>query len=111
MQHTNLCKSQCEVYIALCKDQYKAELDICLRYHEPLYSALGDLIEKANTERKQNLEDIHDQDVHDFKKRLEAQSRVEMKTLAKKHRDKQELSRWSVEQGLKTIILNIIGNV
>ena len=39
------------------------------------------------------LDSIHDKEVTDLKKKLDAQNREEMKSLAKKHKDKNELQR------------------
>lgn len=39
------------------------------------------------------LDEIHDREVQELKKKLDAQNREEMKTLTKNHKDKSELDR------------------
>ena len=39
------------------------------------------------------LDEIHDKEVAELKKKLDAHNREEMKVLAKKHKDKSELDR------------------
>ena len=46
--------------------------------------------------QKKKLDEIHDKEVNDLKKKLDAQNREEMKALAKKHRDKNELARFEL---------------
>ena len=41
------------------------------------------------------LDDLHDKEVAELKKKLDGLSREEMKSLAKRHKDKSELSRWA----------------
>ena len=43
------------------------------------------------------LDEIHDKEVGELKKKLDLQNREEMKLLAKKHKDKNELARYSVD--------------
>ena len=87
-------QAQTEDYIALCKEQYKLELDIHLKYHQFLYDTLNTQTMAFHDSQMQELDDIHDHEVGELKKKLDGQSREEMKALAKKHKDKNELSRF-----------------
>ena len=42
------------------------------------------------------LDELHDRDVLDLKKKLDAQNRDEMKSLTKKSKDKSELDRYII---------------
>lgn len=92
-QHKDLRKSQAEVFVAMCKDHFKAELDVHIRHHEPIYDSLKLLLEVNHREHKKNLNTIHDIEVDELKKEMETKSKANMKDLAKKYKDKQELAR------------------
>ena len=47
------------------------------------------------TAQMKRLDDIHDKEVTELKKKLDGQNREEMKALAKKHKDKSELDRYT----------------
>lgn len=86
-------RTQAEVFVELCQDQFKAEMEVYQRYHEPMHDSLKQVVENNHQEQLRRISQIHDLEVQDLKKRMDAQSRDDMKALAKKHKDKQELSR------------------
>ncbi len=59
------------------------------------------------------LDDIHDKEVGELKKKLDSQNRDEMKQLAKKHRDKNELARLDLEIGqlIETIFIYELASI
>ena len=93
LQHRELKKSQTTKLVQLCKDQYQSDLDLQLKYHPLLYDTLESLITTSYNNQLQKLDDLHAKEVLELKKKLDAQNREEMKALAKKHKDKNELAR------------------
>lgn len=77
----------------LCKAHAKAELDLHLKYHPMLYDTLESLANNSKETQLKVLDNIHEKEVTDLKKKLDTQNREEMKNLAKKHKDKNELAR------------------
>ena len=77
----------------MCKAQYKSELDVNMKYHPQMYDVLDTLVNSNREAQMKTLDNIHDKEVTDLKKKLDAQNREEMKNLAKKHKDKNELAR------------------
>ena len=103
LQLCELKQSQMDSMIALCKEQYKAELEVNMKYHPLLFEALRQAMEQHQAGQLKRLDDVHDKEVGELKKRLDAVSREEMKALAKKHKDKSELSRWGFVFGISFI--------
>ncbi|ESO90162.1 hypothetical protein LOTGIDRAFT_123959 [Lottia gigantea] len=85
--------TQAQVFVALCKDHYQAEQSVYQNYNTPIYDCLITLMEASHASHKKRIEDLYDREVAELTKRMHAQSRDHMKLLAKKHKDKQELSR------------------
>ena len=77
----------------MCKDQFKAELDIHLKYHEPIYDTLKMLLEINHKNHMQQIQETFEMDSDDLKKEMETKSKLEMKNLSKSIKDKNELSR------------------
>ena len=103
VQHRELKKEQTSKLASLCKEQYQAQLDLQLKYHPLLYDTLDTLVMNAYTSQLHKLDDLHDKEVLELKKKLDAQNREEMKALAKKHKEKNELARWVVYLWLSNI--------
>ena len=79
--------------IVMCREQYQQELDVKLRYVLQLYGMLQQLHAASRSQQLHRLDDIHNKEVNELKKKLELQTREEMKNLAKKHKEKNELAR------------------
>ncbi|GFY59781.1 1-phosphatidylinositol 4,5-bisphosphate phosphodiesterase classes I and II [Trichonephila inaurata madagascariensis] len=88
-----LQKVHSQTLISLTKELYKAELDLYDRYQEPLYSAIEKSLLTSQAAQMEHLKSLHDREVAELMKRLEAQNKEEMKDLSKKHKDKNELAR------------------
>lgn len=86
-------QTQIDEVIKLYEDQYRDELDVHLRHHDSVYDALKLAIEQSQLMHKKKLVEVRDSEVLELKRRLDAQNREDMKVLAKKHKDRQELSR------------------
>ena len=80
--------------LSLLRAQYAAELELYQRLHPQLYDSLDLLAVHSMAAQMKRLDDIHDKEVMDLKKKLDGQNRDEMKVLAKKHKDKSELDRY-----------------
>ena len=97
---------------ALCRTRLENELDLMLKYHLQLYDLLRTLMETNQEQQLKKLMDIHDKEVVELKKKLDVQSRDEMKQLAKKHKDKFELQRYVhlkyILRIMKMLNLNIL---
>ena len=79
--------------MALCKEHYKTESDMASHYVLLLNSALSNAINLRQEALLKQLDDIHDHEVSDLRKKLDTYNHDEMKALAKKHKEKNELSR------------------
>lgn len=77
----------------LCKQHYQLVLEVQNRHHGCIYDILQKLMEDNHSAHAKALEEIHDSEVTELKKKMDLQSREHMKILGKKHKDKQELSR------------------
>ncbi|XP_067682324.1 1-phosphatidylinositol 4,5-bisphosphate phosphodiesterase beta-1-like isoform X2 [Haliotis asinina] len=102
-QIRELKQNQTQIYVALCKDHYQAEMNIYLRHHDAIYSSLQQLFDASQASHNKRLEELHDREVGELKKKMDQQNREHMKVLAKKHKDKQELSRIKREAQTKHI--------
>lgn len=94
MEHTSLCCSH-----------YQAELDLELSHGPALRTRLEQLLAAAKEARVAKLNRIHDSEVGELKKKLDALNWEEMKALAKRHRDKNELARYR-----RVLIVRLIVN-
>lgn len=92
-QLEELKKAQAAKMVQLCKDQYQIEYDLQVKYHPLLYDTLESTIAGCHNSQLNKLDELHDKEVLELKKKLDNQNREEMKALAKKHKDKNELAR------------------
>lgn len=96
-QHREMKYKHAEVMMAMSRDHFQAELDVYKRHHNAIYEALLEVMAANHNCHRKALEEIHDRDVVELKKAMDPQLREHMKQLAKKHKDKQELSRWKTQ--------------
>ena len=87
-------RSHIAAMLELFREQCTTELDLMMRYHPQLYDLMEQLIDVSRDQQLKKLDEIHDKEVMELKKKLDGLSREEMKMLAKKHKDKSELSRY-----------------
>ena len=80
--------------LTLCLEQYQSELDLQLSHHSMTYGRLEQLLARHKETQVAKLNKIHDREVGDLKKKQDSQNWEEMKTLAKKYKDKNELARY-----------------
>lgn len=78
----------------LCCGHYQAEMDLELTHGPLLRARLEQLLTNAKDSRTARLNRVHDAEVGELKKKLDSQNWEEMKALAKRHRDKNELARY-----------------
>lgn len=86
-------QTQGELFVEMCKDQFKAELDIHLKFHSPIYDTMKMLLEINHKNHMQQMQETFEKDSEDLKKEMETKSKLEMKNLAKNFKDKNELGR------------------
>ncbi|XP_053374625.1 1-phosphatidylinositol 4,5-bisphosphate phosphodiesterase beta-1-like isoform X2 [Mercenaria mercenaria] len=98
-----LRKSHAETFVAMCKSHFQSEVDVCMKHSDPIYDALRKVMDQNHKEHEQRLKVIHDQEVKDLTKRMDAQTKEEMRNLQKKHRDKQAFNRLKRENHKKHI--------
>ena len=104
-QIRELKKQQGESLINLCKEQLQTLMEVQQKQLPMLYDTLESLVSTSLTSQLKKLDDIHDREVNELKKKLDAANREEMKQLAKKHKDKNELARWDAVLGPQIIML------
>jgi hypothetical protein len=83
-----------EEHYSLCCSHYLAEMELELSHGPTLRARLEQLLAAAKDARIARLNRLHDSEVGELKKKLDAQNWEEMKALAKRHRDKNELARY-----------------
>ncbi|XP_052106026.1 1-phosphatidylinositol 4,5-bisphosphate phosphodiesterase classes I and II-like isoform X4 [Mytilus californianus] len=102
-KHKELKQTQGELFVDMCKDQFKAELDIHLKYHSPIYDTLKMLLDINHKNHVEQIIETFEMDSDELKKEMETRSKLEMKRLAKTIKDKNELSRTKREAQTKHI--------
>lgn len=98
-----LQKSHNLAMLNITKEQYRAEMDIQQKYIDSLFGAIEKSMQASQAAQMQQLQDLHDREVSELMKRLEAQTKEEMRNLNKKHKDKNELDRIKRELHQKMI--------
>ncbi|XP_070179515.1 1-phosphatidylinositol 4,5-bisphosphate phosphodiesterase classes I and II-like [Littorina saxatilis] len=92
-EHREMKYKHADVMMGMSKDHFQVELEVYKRHHNAIYDALYEVMTANHNCHKKALDEIHDRDVVELKKAMDPQIREHMKQLAKKHKDKQELSR------------------
>ncbi|XP_052768513.1 1-phosphatidylinositol 4,5-bisphosphate phosphodiesterase beta-1-like isoform X1 [Mya arenaria] len=92
-QLKGLRKSHAEVYVAMCRDQFQAELEVHMKHSGPIYDTLQTVMDQDHRDHEQRFKAIHDHEVKELTKRMEVQTKEEMRALQKKSKDKQAFSR------------------
>ncbi|CAN7983696.1 unnamed protein product [Ixodes hexagonus] len=103
LQQEELQQSHNLAMMNITKEQYKAEMDIQHKYLDSLFNAMEKTMQGSQAAQMQQLQDLHDKEVSELMKRLEAQTKEEMRSLNKKHKDKNELDRIKRELHQKMI--------
>lgn len=84
--------------LALCQEQLRLELDAELSAVPLQRAKLEQLVSASRENHLARLSKIYEKEVAELKKRIDSQNWEEMKTLAKRHKDKNELARWVVHR-------------
>lgn len=92
-QHKELRKTQAEVFVAMCKDHFQAEMDVMLKHHDSVYDVLKLIMDINHREHDRKLTAIFEMEVEEHRRKMEEHSKKEMKTLSKMYKDKNELAR------------------
>lgn len=91
--------------LALCQEQLRLELDTELSAVPLQCAKLEQLVSMSRENHLAKLSKVYEKEVAELKKRIDSQNWEEMKTLAKRHRDKNELARCVVHQNGPLVIL------
>lgn len=102
-KHKELRKTQAEVFVAMCKDHFQAEMDVMLKHHDSVYDVLKLIMDINHREHDRKLVAIFEMEVEEHKRKMEEHSKKEMKTLSKMYKDKNELARIKREAQTKHI--------
>ncbi|XP_022256644.1 1-phosphatidylinositol 4,5-bisphosphate phosphodiesterase classes I and II-like [Limulus polyphemus] len=78
-------------------------MEVYHKYHNPFYNAIEKAMNISQNSQLQYLQTLHDREVSELMKKLEAQTRDEIRNLGKQHKDKNELSRIKRELQQKLI--------
>nr|XP_022334254.1 1-phosphatidylinositol 4,5-bisphosphate phosphodiesterase beta-1-like isoform X18 [Crassostrea virginica] len=92
-KHKELRKTQAEVFVAMCKDHFQAEMEVMLKHHEGVYDTLKLIMQINHREHDKKLLAIYEMEVEEHKRKMEEHSKKEMKSLSKMYKDKNELAR------------------
>lgn len=79
--------------LSLCKEQLRLELDSELSALPLQCGKLEQLLSASKESHLAKLGKIYEKEVAELKKKVDSQNWEEMKTLAKRHKDKSELAR------------------
>ncbi|XP_065944462.1 1-phosphatidylinositol 4,5-bisphosphate phosphodiesterase beta-1 isoform X5 [Magallana gigas] len=102
-KHKELRKTQAEVFVAMCKDHFQAEMDVMLKHHDSVYDVLKLIMDINHREHDRKLTAIFEMEVEEHRRKMEEHSKKEMKTLSKMYKDKNELARIKREAQTKHI--------
>nr|KAG5690368.1 hypothetical protein BaRGS_001290 [Batillaria attramentaria] len=92
-QHRDMKYDHAQAIMTMSREHFQVELEVYKRHRDAIYDALFSVMTTNHECHKKALDEIHDRDVVELKKAMDPQIREHMKALAKKHKDKQELSR------------------
>ena len=79
----------------MCRDHYRAELEMQLCHQTSVFIMLERLAAGHRDTVMSTLDNIHDRQVQQLKRNMDTGNKDEMKQLAAKFSDKQELARYS----------------
>lgn len=99
----DLHKDYKQTMLAINKEQFRIEMELNKKYNDTMYTAIDKAMQISQKAQLDYLKGLHDREVGELMKRLEIQTKEEMKTLSKKHTDKNELSRIKRELHQKLI--------
>ena len=77
----------------MCIEHCQNEHDLLSQFHVQLHETLLQEIEASREGQLRQLDNIHERVVYELKKQLDQQSREDMKSVSKRHKDKSELAR------------------
>ncbi|VVC28951.1 C2 domain,PH domain-like,PLC-like phosphodiesterase, TIM beta/alpha-barrel [Cinara cedri] len=88
-----MSRSQSERLLAMGKDHLLQERDLQEKYHEIVFSSLEKAMRLSQSNQMKMLRVLLDRETADVMKKLQDRRRHEMKSLAKIHKDKDEIGR------------------
>jgi phosphatidylinositol phospholipase C, beta len=89
-----MSRSQSERLLAISKDHVIQERDLREKYHEIVFSSLEKVMRLSQSNQMKMLRVLLDKETAEVMKKLQDRRRHEMKSLAKIHKDKDEIGRY-----------------
>lgn len=91
-----MSRSQSERLLAIGKEHVIQERDLRERYHEIVFSLLEKVMRSSQSNQMKMLRVLLDKETAEVMKKLQDRRRHEMKSLAKIHKDKDEIGRYVI---------------
>jgi len=89
-----MSRSQSERLLAIGKEHVVQERDLREKYHEIVFSSLEKVMRSSQSNQMKMLRVLLDKETAEVMKKLQDRRRHEMKSLAKIHKDKDEIGRY-----------------
>jgi len=89
-----MSRSQSERLLAIGKEHVIQERDLREKYHEIVFSSLEKVMRSSQSNQMKMLRVLLDKETAEVMKKLQDRRRHEMKSLAKIHKDKDEIGRY-----------------
>lgn len=91
-----MSRSQSERLLAIGKEHVIQERDLREKYHEIVFSSLEKVMRSSQSNQMKMLRVLLDKETAEVMKKLQDRRRHEMKSLAKIHKDKDEIGRYVI---------------
>lgn len=91
-----MSRSQSERLLAMSKEHVIQERELYEKYHEIVFSLLEKTMRSSQSNQMKMLRVLLDKETADVMKKLQDRRRHEMKSLAKIHKDKDEIGRYDI---------------
>lgn len=89
----SITRSQSDRLLFVCKEFSKGFKELQEKYHEIIYNTAEKILKNSQAAQVKQLHYLHDKETNDVMRHLQIVRRNEVKTLATKHRDRDELVR------------------
>lgn len=93
-QLVTLLRQNHDEMVAMCREHFRIQYELQQCHVTSLYRLLEQIAESRHKEQLARLDKMHDREVVELKRHLDSQNWDEMKQLAQKYSDKNELTRY-----------------
>ncbi|XP_034256942.1 1-phosphatidylinositol 4,5-bisphosphate phosphodiesterase classes I and II isoform X2 [Thrips palmi] len=80
-------------FMSVIREQLSQERELQKKYHEMVFASITKTVESSQANQMKTIKALQDRDTAEMMRRLEATRRKEMKELAKKHKDREEMDK------------------